>query len=385
MMKTYKVVLSLLAISGMFTACIEDDLGPLRKDFDQVEEVQYDYAATADSMQNSLYSLYIAQDGVFNFNPGGNYGNYWPNAHALHVYVDAYSRTGDGSYLDKMKKLLHGIRDRNGGTYSNVFNDDMLWLGNACVRAYHETDDAEYLQVAEFLWEDILESYSDVFGGGITWKKDTPNLKNAVSNGPTIVLATRLYRVTQDEKYLTWARELYDWQKANLVDPQTGLVWDHIELIEGEPTVKKDWIFTYNAGTWIGSGLRLYQITGETGYLTDALQTAESAMTRSELSTEGILKNEGQGDGGLFKGIFVRYFTELIQEPAVSDGDKGDLVAFLNFNIETFYTSGLRRPDMLCGPNWRQLPGDQVDLSTQLSGIMLMEAAALLQEEGVLE
>ena len=384
-MKTYKIALSILALSGMLSACVDSDLGPLRKDFEENEEVSYDYAATADSMQNSTYSLYIAQDGTFNFNPGGSYGSYWPNAHALHVYVDAYTRTGNGAYLDKMQKLLLGIKARNGGTYSNVFNDDMLWLGNACVRAYNATDDSEYLEVAEFLWDDVLESYSEVFGGGITWKKDTPNLKNAVSNGPTIVLATRLYNVTQDEKYLIWAKDLYEWQKANLVDPQTGLVWDHIELLEGTPTVKKDWIFTYNAGTWIGSGLRLFQITGETGYLTDALQTAKSAMNRSELTTDGILKSEGQGDGGLFKGVFVRYFTELIQEPAVSDGDKGNLVNFLKFNIETFYKKGLRRPDMLCGPNWKELPGDQTDLSTQLSGMMLIEAAALLQEKGILE
>lgn len=222
-----------------------------------------------------------------------------------------------------------------------------------------------------------------MLGGGITWKKDTPNLKNAVSNGPAIVLATRLYNVTQEEKYLTWAKGLYEWQKSNLVDPQTGLVWDHIELIDGEPTVRKDWIFTYNAGAWIGAGVRLYQITREAGYLKDALQTANAAMTRSELSSEGILKNEGQSDGGLFKGIFVRYFVELIMEPAVSDGDRGELVRFLRLNAESFYRNSLRRTDMICGPSWRKLPGDQTDLSTQLSGMMLMEAAALLQEEGV--
>ncbi|WP_339864361.1 glycoside hydrolase family 76 protein [uncultured Algoriphagus sp.] len=377
------VVLFLMGIS--LVSCIDKDLGPLRKDFQQEEEVQYDWGATADSMQNSTYSLYVAADGSFNFNPGGSFGGYWPNAHALHVYVDAYTRTGNGAYLDRMKKLLRAIKSNNGGTYSNVFNDDMLWLGNSCVRAYEATEDEEYLEVAEFLWHDVLESYSEVFGGGITWKKDTPNLKNAVSNGPTIVLATRLYNVTENDYYLQWAKDLYTWQKANLVDPVTGLVWDNIELIEGVPTVKKNWIFTYNAGTWIGSGLRLYQITGENGYLLDAVQTAKSSMTRSEISTEGILKDEGQGDGGLFKGVFVRYFTELIQEPAINEADKKSMVDFLNFNATTFYKNGLNRPDMLCGPNWRQLPTDGTDLTTQLSGLMLMEAAALLQEEEIFD
>lgn len=371
--------------AGLMVSCVDKDLGPLRKDFQQEEEIQYDWGATADSMQNSTYSLYVAADGSFNINPGGSFGGYWPNAHALHVYVDAFARTGDGAYLNKMKKLLQAIKSNNGGTYSNVFNDDMLWLGNSCVRAYEATDDEEYLEVAEFLWNDVLESYSEVLGGGITWKKDTPNLKNAVSNGPTIVLATRLYNVTQDDSYLQWAKDLYAWQKDNLVDPETGLVWDNIELIEGVPTVKKDWIFTYNAGTWIGAGLRLFQITGENGYLLDAIQTAKSSMTRSEISTEGILRDEGQGDGGLFKGVFVRYFTELIQEPSINETDRESMVNFLKFNATTFYKSSLKRPEMLCGPNWRQLPSGETDLTTQLSGMMLIEAAALLQDKEIFD
>jgi predicted alpha-1,6-mannanase (GH76 family) len=384
-MKNSILVLIVILSVASLLSCIDKDLGPLRNDFEQVEEIQYNWNATADSMQNSTYSLYIAADGSFNFNPGGSFGGYWPNAHALHTYVGAYYPTGNGMYIDRMKKLLRGIKLNNGDTYTNVFNDDMLWLANACVRAYEATDDREYLEVVEFLWHDILESYSEVFGGGITWKKDTPNLKNAVSNGPTIVLATRLYNVTQNEYYLDWAKDLYTWQKANLVDPETGLVWDNIELIEGVPTTKKNWIFTYNVGTWIGSGLRLFQITGENGYLLDAIQTAKSSMTRSEISTEGILKDEGQGDGGLFKGIFVRYFIELIHEPTISEKDHQAMVDFLKFNATTFYNRGLKRPEMLCGPNWRELPADGTDLSTQLSGMMLMEAAALLQNKEIFD
>src|SRR5690554_541720 len=103
------------------------------------------------------------------------------------------------------------------------------------------------------------------------------------------------------------------------------------------------------------------------------------------LFRSGILKNEGQGDGGLFKGIFVRYFTELIQEPSVSETDRQAMVDFLKFNAETFYKSGLKRPEMLAGPDWRQMPTEQTDLTTQLSGMMLIEAAALLQEEGLFD
>ena len=348
-----------------------------------VQETEIDWAAAADSMQRATYDTYLGAEGTFvQDNQGNSTFHYWPNAHALHVLVDAYLRTGDGAYLSKMKSLVRGIKSRNGGSYANVFNDDMLWLANASVRAYHATDDPEYLEVAEFLWDEIRLSWSDdVLGGGITWKKDTPFQKNAVSNGPAAILGARLYEVGQDPEDLEWAIKIYEWEKNNLVDPETGLVWDGVKLENGEPVVNKDWIFTYNIGTFIGAGVRLFQLTGDEQYLNDAVKTARSMMTSPKLTTEGILRNEGQGDGGLFKGILVRYLTELIQEPAVAASDREDFIEFLQFNAETFYNEGLSRPAMLASPDWSSAPEARTDLTTQLSGLMLLEAAALLDQE----
>ncbi|WP_424492417.1 glycoside hydrolase family 76 protein [Salinimicrobium sp. GXAS 041] len=368
-------------------SCTNDDLVPLRDPQQTEEEIAIDWAATADSMQDATYGTYLGSEGVFvQDNTGNSTFHYWPNAHVLHVLVDAYLRTDDGAYLDRMKSLVRGIEIRNGGSYQNVFNDDMLWLGNSSMRAYNATGDDEYLEVAEYLWDEIRLSWSDeVLGGGITWKKNTPFQKNAVSNGPAVILGTRLYEATQNPEDLEWAKKIYEWQKNNLVDPVTGLVWDGVSLENGEAVVNKDWIFTYNAGTWIGAGLKLYNITGEEQYLNDALKTARSLMTSSELTTEGVLKSEGQGDGGLFKGILVRYFTQLILEPDIPESDREDFVDFMEFNAETFYENSLSRPGMLAGPDWRNAPESRTDLTTQLSGLMLMEAAALLDEQGYFE
>jgi len=367
----------------LLSSCSTDDYVPLRNPEKVVQETEIDWAAAADSMQRATYDTYLGAEGTFvQDNQGNSTFHYWPNAHALHVLVDAYLRTGDGAYLSKMKSLVRGIKSRNGGSYANVFNDDMLWLANASVRAYHATDDPEYLEVAEFLWDEIRLSWSDdVLGGGITWKKDTPFQKNAVSNGPAAILGARLYEVGQDPEDLEWAIKIYEWEKNNLVDPETGLVWDGVKLENGEPVVNKDWIFTYNIGTFIGAGVRLYQLTGEEQYLNDAVKTARSMMTSPKLTTEGILRNEGQGDGGLFKGILVRYLTELIQEPAVAASDREDFIEFLQFNAETFYNEGLSRPAMLASPDWSSAPEARTDLTTQLSGLMLLEAAALLDQE----
>ncbi|MFD2826764.1 glycoside hydrolase family 76 protein [Leeuwenhoekiella polynyae] len=379
-------VLLLTLLGGVLISCSDDDPIPLRDpSLTAGEEVPIDWAATADSIQDASYNIYLGSEGTYvTDNQGNTTFQYWPNAHVLHVLVDAYVRTQDGSYLPKMKSLLRGIKSKNGDTYSNVFNDDMLWLGNSTMRAYNATGDEEYLDVAKFLWDDVLLSYSEVLGGGIAWKKDTPFSKNAVSNGPTIILGMRLYDATGDETYLNWAKDLYEWEKANLVDPTNGEVWDNIQLIDGNPVIQKDWVFTYNMGTWIGAGLRLYNETGEQGYLNDALQSARTTLTSPKLTTQGVLRDEGQGDGGLFKGILVRYFTEMILEDDISEDDYNDFLDFLIFNGETFYNNGLSHPGMLSSPDWRNAPPDRVDLKTQLSGIMLVEAMAKLEAEGLL-
>ena len=384
--KSYSILFLSIAGLALLTASCDDDPIPLRDpNTTGGQEFEYTWAKTADSLQLATTNTYLGSNGTYIQNNTGNSTfHYWPNAHVLDVLVDGYLRTGNESYVPKMKALLQGIKIKNGNTYNNVFNDDMLWLANSSLRAYDATKDPEYKDAADFLWERIKLSWSDVFGGGITWKQDTPRQKNAVSNGPAVILAMRLYEIDKDPEDLEWAKKIYAWQKKNLVDPVSGLVWDNISEVNGVITTNKDWVFTYNMGTWIGSGLRLYKATNDQTYLDDAVKSGRSVLTSPKLVSEGILRDEGQGDGGLFKGTLVRYFTELIQHPTINATDKEKFADFLKFNAETFYKKGILRPAMLSGNNWKVAPasGANVDLTTQLSGVMLIEAAAKLDKDG---
>ena len=389
MKKIFEYIKGMTAIAGLLTiaaSCTEDDLGPLRNPVEQVT-TEYTWAATADSMQTATYNTYLTSNGTFQQDNEGSsdFFHYWWNAHMLDVLTDGYIRTEDGAYLSRMKALVQGIKVRNGNKYQNEFNDDMEWLGIACVRAYEVTNDDEYLNLAKELWNEVKKGWSDEFGGGIQWKTDTPLSKNACSNAPGAILALGLYRIEENPEDLEWAKDIYDWQKSTLVDPVTGLVWDNISREGGEITINKDWIFTYNQGSYIGAAHQLYEATNEQVYLSDAIKTSNAIMTSPKVTTEGVLRNENQGDGGLFKGILVRYFTDLIQEPDLADSDREKYVEFLQFNAETFYSRGISRPSMLSSPDWRSQPGATIDLSTQLSGVMLIEAAAKLDEDGLLK
>lgn len=340
---------------------------------------EIEWSNFADSMQQATYKNYIGKNGVFHQdNKGEQKFHYWWNAHMVDVLVDGYLRTQDESYLPKLKGLVRGIKKSNNNSYQIFFNDDMEWLGIACLRAYEATGDAEYKEVAEYLWNEVKKGWTNVHGGGIMWRTDTPEEKNACSNGPGALLALHLYNVNKDPKELEWAKQIYEWQKNTLVDPLTGLVWDNISTKNGKAEINKELVLTYNQGTYLGAANHLYNLTGEEKYLAEAWKTTKSLMTSPKLTFEGILRSEGQRDGGLFKGILVRYLTLLAENPALEADKKAELIDFLSYNVNTLYTYGLDREEMFAGPDWAEKPHNQTDLSTQLSAVMLIEMAAKL-------
>ena len=115
----------------------------------------------------------------------------------------------------------------------------------------------------------------------------------------------------------------------------------------------------------------MYKITGQDIYLNDAVRTADNAVDNVQFSPGGVLKDEG--NGSLFKGILVRYLTQLAEEGPTSAAAKAKYVNFLKFNAEILINRGTRRPGYVFSPNWNGPPAGIVDGSTQLSGVMLME------------
>lgn len=369
-------------------SCSTDDAVPEEREGTEVEQptepgdgTVSDWGIVAEDLQKQTYSIYLTSNGTFRQDNTGNEGfNYWWNAHMLDVLVDGYQRTGDESYVPKMKALLNGIETRNGGGFQNVYIDDMEWLGIACLRAYELTGDERYKEVADFLWEEIKKGWNDTHGGGIAWKTDMPDSKNACSNGPAAILALYLYEIDGNAEDLEWAKDIYHWLKETLVDPSTGLVWDNINYHDGVAVTNRDWIFTYNVGTYIGAANLLHQATGDAAYLDDAVKSSNSVISSATLKSGRVLKNEGQGDGGLFKGILVRYFTQLTLNPDLPAAKHEEYKEFIRLNSEILYEHGLTS-SKLAGPNWNDEPSGRVDLSTQLSAVMLMEARALLERE----
>ena len=381
----FRVTASALLGLGLLAGCHEPVDDMITPPAPKPVAVVANWAARADSAQAALNQSYWAPTDQYYLqnNLGKPDFNYWWQAHGLDILLDGYQRTKVTDYTTKMQQLQQGTKKKNGNTYLNTYYDDMAWQALANLRAFQITQDQSYKATATLLWADLKTGWNTTQGGGIAWRKNQLDYKNTPANAPVAILAARLYQLDKNPDDLAWAEKIYDWEKKNLVDPTTGAVWDGLNR-QGDGQVDKDWLFSYNQGVVIGAGLELYRATQQSTYLDDANRTAAYVLNDSQLSPGGVLKDEGGGDGGLFKGILVRYLAQLATEPAVNAATRAKYVSFLKFNGESAYKQGLRRPQYLFNTNWTTQPGGTVDGSTQMSGVMLFEVMADLQARKLL-
>ncbi len=382
-----KLVLPVLLMATVATGCKKDyDDGIRPPTGGGGTNAVIDWQKAADSSTRALMLHFWNGQGYFNEKNNNTNFHYWPNGHGLDVLVDAYLRTNDPAFKNYMDNWYTGVRQKNGNTFINEYYDDMDWNALAMLRAYEATNDVKFKNAVDVLWADIKTGWNSTMGGGIAWRKAMPYYKNTPANGPAAILAARLYRKFQNPDDLEWSKKIYTWLKDSLYNKSTGWVYDGMnDKNDGQRNTT--WKFTYNQGTFIGAAVELYKITNDAGYLNDAIQAANFTLSDNTLTngTDNLLRDEGGGDGGLFKGVFVRYFTELILAPGMLSSNKTRYVNYLKHNAETLWNQGTDKSYLLFGSYWKNKPGATTDLTVQLSGAMLMEALAVLDENGLIK
>lgn len=199
----------------------------------------------------------------------------------------------------------------------NVY-DDQMWLARELIRAYRVTGTDDYLDLATYLTDYVIEGWDcwrDADGreyGGITWGPGY-NSKHACSNAPIIQPLVWLHDIYKDsgaeceyyyrdadnnvkhetrlrtDLYLEFARKVYDWQKEKLLHP-TGVFWDMMGA-DGTILVSRGYrqhvdcggpvgaLISYNTGTMISGASDLYRVTGD-----DVLHDDITAMTKASLT-----------------------------------------------------------------------------------------------------
>ena len=322
--------------------------------------------------------------------------HYWPQAHAMDVIVDAYMRTHDQQYRDLYPFWWTGaptfnFARRSKGAWWNPYVDDMEWMALAQIRMFESTGNRIFISKAreifdEWIWPTWGPEDEAPWYGGITWKTDVNKSKNACSNGPAAIIAARIYRFydqagfmhgKEKDAYLNEAIQIYGWLRKHLFDANTGAVRDNMNKTgRVDPAV-----YTYNQGTFIGAAHELYLITGDRQYLEDAVKAGYYVMKEMTKANGGVLTNAPGGDGGLFHGIFFRYFVKLINEETLDTNTRKKFHDYLTSLATTMAEEGVNPKNMLYAGRWRQAPADDqpVGLTPHLTGCMLMEAMCVLK------
>ncbi len=356
-------------------------------------ESRYDWDAAADSAVNVLVDRFMDKNtGTFwtisdNVDPRLSTYNYWPQAHAMDVIVDAYLRIKDsdperaGQY-EKYMASWHKNRanNYNGPGYYNAYTDDMEWIVLTLLRMYEATGVQEYFDFARGTYDKwiITRWTDDENGGGIRWSLDAGNSKNACSNGPAAICAMRLYGFTSEQKYMDDAVKIYGWLSENLYNPSTGMVADNMAggKVNGGA-------LSYNQGTFMGAAHLLYKATKDSRYLAEAMKAARHQM--DSRSTDGIMNAEADkanSDNALFKGIFIRYATLMVNDTVFDFRFREELKRYISQNAITCWSDGIDKSegsDMFFNYDWRSpYTGENGYLNPQVSATTLIEAMTRL-------
>ncbi|PUZ23046.1 alpha-1,6-mannanase [Chitinophaga parva] len=256
-------------------------------------------------------------------------GAIWTQAVYWDMAMDAYKRTHNADYLQKVKDIYTGGLNRydqynwNNTTVWFIY-DDMMWWIISLARAHQLTGNTEYLDHAKAGFSRVFAGSFDPADGGMFWDFQHTG-KNSCITFPTVIAAMTLYNITKDTSYLDKAKTVFNYGRHNLYNSSTGRVADN--NIKGNPGWSD---YTYNYGTFIGAAVMLYQQSNDVAYLDDAKKVAD--YTQQHLcDTAGILPAEGDwNEQGVLKAIFAHYIMNL-----VNDGGQAQYLPWIRKNINT--------------------------------------------------
>lgn len=343
--------------------------------------------------------------------------HYWWQAHYLDCLVDAARRRTTKARRDRIRNTIRGISLRNPGRLTdNRYYDDKAWLALAMARAAKvrkiQTPDA--LATLETNIIDGIDSLTGV----LPWRSGE-TFYNVPSNGPAAIMMARTGRLDQ-------ARAITDWIIDNLIDVD-GLVMDGLRMRMHGPELVSN-IHPYCQGVVLGAcleiALQLRERAGLEATTVDSWRDADkaedslryfahihsivAAVSRKMSNRHSVIDwDTGDGDGGLFKGILVRYLADVavrLPDDTPANRETKKIAARLviesaesvwNHRLEvdglpvfaTDWTTDARLPQNFglgssgIGEVVSVIRVDERDLSVQLSGWMLMEAAARVAED----
>ncbi|MDP9081415.1 MAG: glycoside hydrolase family 76 protein [Bacteroidota bacterium] len=181
-------------------------------------------------------------------------GHMWNTGSSLGGYFSAANTDGSGAGGDQ-------------------YVDDNALTGVTYLDAYNVTTgttQTNYLNSAKAIANWLMNSgqWDTTYGGGFWWHTGTHDLKPTQTNGLTMQLFLRLYQITGQSFYLSWANSVRTWLEGNMYDSTSGLyIWKIDGTGSGTKHTEK---FTYDNAIMLEADLLYANIAAAPSYTTKA-------------------------------------------------------------------------------------------------------------------
>lgn len=277
--------------------------------------------------------------------------DWWNDANSLTVLVD-YSRVTNSSADAPLVAQIFSANSSH--DFLNGWYDDEGWWALGWIDAYDLTGNAQYLQMAQTIFDDMIGGWDDTCGGGIWWRR-TRVYKNAIANELFLSVAAHLANRTSDPslraEYGGWAEREWKWfQGSGMIEPD-HLISDGLSDCRDNHRTK----WTYNQGVILGGLAELSRMKGGRAEVGAAKSIAHAAIQKLS-DRNGVLHDvcepKCNRDSMQFKGIFMRNLAEL----AALRPDR-HLTKFIQANAETILAND-QTADHAFGQVWSGPPGE---------------------------
>jgi uncharacterized protein YyaL (SSP411 family) len=266
------------------------------------------YWDRANQVHNFVVGNLLTQYNSYRANTTTNYNNAWQWYQISQIQADAEMiRQGDTRYAPYMNNtyswmgnMWHSSSPTGGyfasanldgtGAGGDKYIDDNSLAGVTYLECYNVTTGTQktsYLNSAKATANWLMNSgmWDNTFGGGFWWNTAKP-VKPTQSNGLAMQLFIRLYGITGQSFYLSWANSVRTWLEANMFDATDGLfIWQ----IEANGTRRMD-KFTYDNAIMIEAYLDFYKVTGDNNYRMKAINLAIKLNSKLWDYTKNVYK-----------------------------------------------------------------------------------------------
>jgi rhamnogalacturonyl hydrolase YesR len=305
-----KILKKLLILCVFFSITVSCNKPKQENKIDNDHPIENDYLQWAQATLNTIdRDLKITGSDSYYEDQNKSHISYiWGNIFLLYAYTEGVRIDAPiwSPYLDKCitnceKYWTTGYNNKDGyatrpitqGNTPDRYYDENGWMSIGLCDAYTATGNPTYLNKAKEALTFTLSGEDNVLGGGIYFQETFTQFepqKNTICCAVAILASMKIYEATQDPQYLGHAQRINEWVVETLLDKSDNLFWDAKMISDGRINQTK---WSYNAGFMIRAWLKLYKATNDEAYLQQAKATLTAAEIKWFNAQTGALKDPG--------------------------------------------------------------------------------------------